>query len=703
MPTGTGSVAVSLHPAATGTETLLRTGTVAVHPVLHGTSQQRHTGTGTVGQTRQLAGVGGQVFTPRTIARCELWTDIVANGGTRLTTGGFVQAETLIGTESIDGTESLQLVIPGASDAASAVREGYVIRVWRSDTDFDEWAVGPLTKTRATGGRVEVTGQPLIYRLGSCGLVTEWQTDPVNGQPQLDVGVSGRTPTEIIQSYIVDHPVLSLQLPWLKVGQIDPTMALDLDWSSQTPLQLLRLIVDAVQATGELCELRLRRDGTAGYAIDLVTTIGSSATQVSLRLGRNLQSLNFKTDPTDRSTRIMPISATLAGFPTFLGYSRWRVVSVNSGAHTLVLEDPAGGSGPIGFDDQLNGWYLVRESTAESKLITDSVFSSQTLTLSAFITGLVAGEYVGFRLTEPGTGLQGSGNGLIPYYLDHPVYSAAISPGIGIKFGTIDRSEMVGVANLCPNSVMRTWTTPTAMPDGWTSFDVYSGIPASTFVGTFAQNTDVLYTQLGGKSLFFSAQSGTIVTPPVKFVPTYANQRVSVRISLLMTQWEAPGCTMRLALGIKLADGSIHTWLEDDRTIQVQPSNAKGAPWVPLAPGVWVDMVLNASDITVPSSGLAYQLPVTQADIDTLPTTAQGLVVLLNIYADTNGPPAGELVEGYLDGVMLTSSIEAPDTITEFGEANPLWQGTNTALGLLAPPQVTYAVSVVDLQRMNPS
>lgn len=612
------------------------------------------------------------------------------DSGARIAASGFIKPSSLVTTQSIANAESLTFQIPRTSQAALVIAENQVARIWRSDTDYEEWTVATIVSRRDKGGSVNVTCKPLLYRLGLCGPVIEWQTDPANGLPQLDVGVSQLTATEIINTYILDGPIATL-LPWLTLGTIEPTVAIDLTWNNATPLQVLRAIIDAIQATGELCELSLRRVSTTSYAIDILHERNSGSTALSLRVGKNLETLEYTLDATDRGTRIQPLTAPLAGSPTFLGAARWLITAKST--NVITLADPAGGVGPVGFDDQLNGLYLYSEAKGTYSLISDSDAALQTVTVASGTNFSVNG-FAGFRTTT---------TGILPYYLEHPIYVQPTFPGVGVKFRTIDRTSVQGVANMVPNAIQRIWSSPTDLPDGYTFAPTFSGLAGSpTGFATFSQNTDPLYTKLGGKSLFFSIGFGAVVSAPIPFVPTRANQRVSLRMSLYLTQWAAVGAQLWVSIGIMLADGTVKQWNANDELAYYQPTSFRQTDiWHPLSANAWDSVGVQGLDITVPSTLPNDTNRVVQADIDALSTTAQGLVVMLWAWSDNS---AGFTpVEGYLDGEMLTLTDEAPDEITEFGKANTLHQDTNVALGLLAPPQSVIAVSMVDLARMNPS
>src|SRR5678815_1540460 len=89
----------------------------------------------------------------------------------------------------------------------------------------------------------------------------------------------------------------------------------------------------------------------------------------------------------------MPLLGPLGGEQTFIE-SRWYVSANSSGV--LTLTDPAGGVGPVGFDDQFNTNYSIyREKTAQLYDITDCA-NPGSVTIASD-PGIAVGEYVQLR------------------------------------------------------------------------------------------------------------------------------------------------------------------------------------------------------------------------------------------------------------------------------------------------------------------
>ncbi len=635
-----------------------------------------------------------------------------------------------------------------------------------------------------------------------------------------------------------------------------------------------------------------------------------------LTLGRNLDTLEVVSDPAERGTQIAPVSKSLAnGEETYLGLGRWRATDGDAGPKTIELADPAGGKGPIGFDNQFIGWLLLREKTAEAFVITDSDAATQTLTLATFPGSLVAdpddGEFFQFRQSPPGTtlaaysyrlsvasvipvppgvpiydaevtalagdvitvrdgwvsgGVQpvasdgqhvgrlvrlseriatdqitdfsygpggygsgraifsfadvsdyqvgdwfrrrrftsypygdinqyqtgfpggmtiiavdtgantvevesrdggtsvhrfifdaaglssdevivyrpvaalreitasdgtahtltlddasgfslGGGNGAVeiliasstsggrvPYFLEHPVYVAPTFPGIGVKFRTINRRNLLGVSNLASNAIVGRWSDLAKLPDGYrfaSPFSFASTTDAPTPGGffNFARETNPLYTRAGPQSLFFSATGGALIFPPIAWTPQFQGQSFSAILALFLTKFANPGSVIAFRFGICLADGSVIPWYDPNRSVQLQPAgpSAPGRPvdfYTRYPTNVWDSLVLRAFDITAPTTANGVTRP-SAADIADL-SNAQGIVPMLTFEGG-----GSERIEGYIGGIGVIEARWEPDDVREHYDANRLHQITNVVLKRFAKPQERYPVGFVDLGRMG--
>ena len=330
--------------------------------------------------------------------------------------------------------------------------------------------------------------------------------------------------------------------------------------------------------------------------------------------------------------------------------------------------------------------HFVRPGT--SSTVTASTLSPNTVTVASAAGWSVAGGNGALELSyTPSTGQ-------IPPWLDHPVYGADrvldTDPGIGLKFGAIERPEYTAVANLSANAVLRNWTG--GMPDG------YAALPVGGS-GTVTQITDPLYTPLSGYS---AKVSGVQVfrTPVISWRPAYPNQRFSFRVKLFIAgKWSGDSTADMLIMrpGYVTADGKAYLFSWNDPIyIAVPPdSSSTITTWQKPAAGQWFDAVLNGFDITT-SKGLGSLGQGGTFD-SSAATVANAVGFFVAICGNGTAPP-----DYYFGGASITATDVAPDAITEFHDANKAHQDVNVALSLIAKPQTEITAEVIDLQRMNP-
>jgi len=212
------------------------------------------------------------VSTQTTAPRLEIWDTLRCNSGTRLAfVGGEDNAPYQIDTtQSYEGEEGITFAIPSNCGAAAFVKEARIATVWRSDSDFDEFFIGKIVRTRGAGGTMVVTAKPPVYRLADVGLVPEWQTTDRTGIPILDVGVAQLSATDILTTYLVNNTKINGQIPWLAVGTIDSATLLDVSWSFASPLAVILAVRDAMQEKDAVpYDMRITRNGTTNYQINI--------------------------------------------------------------------------------------------------------------------------------------------------------------------------------------------------------------------------------------------------------------------------------------------------------------------------------------------------------------------------------------------------------------------------------------------------
>lgn len=332
-------------------------------------------------------------------------TDKLACQGS-VTTYGVLRPEDLIAAgdiQAVDDQESLTFSF-GKSDATGAaraitarMRAGRVVTVVWSDGTFDEWKVREVTQGRGLSGVVSVVCSSLWLDLveranGGVG----WVSDASTPLRNYEYTLTFRTPSNIWTYYVIPNCP-----SWVGSGTINPTTTIpSLPVSRLTPGALALAVRDYLRGIDVGCDVRLRRNGTTNYLLDLVTQVGASANTPVFHPSVALTTLKERTDVATQATRVLVKGATdPTGLPGILGRARW-VVGTPSG-NTLPLTDPNGGSSPVAFDNQWVNGYLLRVKTGATFPITSSSASGGSVTCSGGISTIAAGEYVEFRLTEP--------------------------------------------------------------------------------------------------------------------------------------------------------------------------------------------------------------------------------------------------------------------------------------------------------------
>lgn len=309
--------------------------------------------------------------------------------------------------QALDDSESLtfsyaRLNRYGETRAISAqMRAGRVLTVLWSDAAFDEWRIARVTEGRGRNGVVTVECVPiwrdLVERCDNAS-GRGWVSELIGGERVYEYELTERTATSILTDFVVANAP-----SYVTLGTITPTRTIpSLSVDHMTPWGLARAVCDALHALDVTCELRLRRNGTTDYQIDLVTQVGASAGVAVFHPTNSLLTLERKTDATSQATRVMVNGGTAPDtLPGILGRARW-LVDAPSGT-TLPLTDPNGGTSPVAFDNQFVGQFLYRVLTGKTFAITDSDAATGTVTCGGGVSDIAAGELVEFRLDEPMT------------------------------------------------------------------------------------------------------------------------------------------------------------------------------------------------------------------------------------------------------------------------------------------------------------
>jgi phage minor structural protein len=405
--------------------------------------------------------------------RAELWSDLAAASGARL--AAIPDVASLDETRRTSGDDELKLTLPVESVAYAQVKERRALRVVYVDDTFDEWRILGINESRSSDNAkvgVVSASSPLVDL--SRTLVSRTEAD---GLVHFDFDGLQLTPTEQINSLIL--PALTADgITHFALGTIDPTWPVDQVYQWSTPLAALRQLADT---TG--CELRVRRNGTTNYLIDILTAIGSGAATVDFRIGKNIKGIARDRSSTEQFTRVYP-RGQVDEFGATMARAVWEVVSV--AGSVVRLKDSAGGDGPAQFADQMNGTYL-RKASGTLTLVSVTAVISVLLTdvTVADATSITVGDLLQFRKNAGGDDLT---------YLEAPAQKTAY----GLIAGLVDRPDIPATWNQVKNPSMRVWTgISTVPPDNWTKL----GTP------TLTKTTTAARWRMGGQSCRVQASS----------------------------------------------------------------------------------------------------------------------------------------------------------------------------------------------------
>lgn len=392
----------------------------------------------------------------------EVQTDVRCASG--VTVAFFPAADLAVCRAVLSPTEPETLTIAVRRDdpRADELIAGRVLRTRFADATADrEWDISEFDDA-STDALLGCTARPIGLRMGAAlYLIANAST----GLPETAFTIVGVNATEAIDTYVLP-PLVTAGLSWITRGTVDSTARFDLSGEWATVLEIVRALCDPGRANGEW---QLRRNGDTGYLLDIVDAVGGSAAALTLHSSTNLLATRRSQSLLDAATRLFARGSDVAAERTMAAHL-WRVKTVVD-SEWLELEDIAGGDGPVGFDDQLNGLYLavMNAATFASQLVADSVASTQRVQVPS-TTGITAGEWCRFFKGSTSTGARVTS-------LQHPTRSALPSAGgLGDRTQLYDVPAVRGDCNLVPNPSMRTWTTPTSPPDGWT---VTEGTPAN--------------------------------------------------------------------------------------------------------------------------------------------------------------------------------------------------------------------------------
>lgn len=681
--------------------------------------------------------------------RIETWTALRCQSGTRL---GVLYPQDLTNARdvlAIDDTESLSFSFSrvnrqgGTRSLVSSLVGRTIASVVWDDGSFDERRISLVEDGRGIGGLINVAANPLILDLAegadsSAG--KGFVSSTSNCLRVFDFTVANLTATEIFDTYIIPNCP-----SWVSRGTIDPTVIIpQLSWSRLTPHALALLVRDTLRKMNVTCELRLRRNGTTDYKLDLVTQVGSSATVPVFHPRTSLRSLKRRFDTTQQATRVFVTGETdpseLPGIP---GRARWKVTAVDAGNKKLTLADPNGGNGPIGMTNQWQNAYLVRVLTGRSFQIQASDASAQTVTLLALST-IAADEYVEMRLTEPGNNTRTiatpsprfavTGVGALGEYVQcasNPVtvdgqhldwyarvWTASVGGSVRLDIritGSTAATDRLACDNGVASAVQLTDYVEIVQLDGAGEIPSYldhaTYIPALT-TGYGMKAADLAVTTVmgvtnlvanswmrdwsnganppdgwsvvtggGGGALARNTNASFIRYGPYSYsIDFYANLIQTKRLDVVLAEGNRRISARAYVLFTTFSGGATFTF-------GVYARNADGTLGTLLGSDSFTTAALNAW-ITMEIAGIdigMHQAP-------------YGVVATLQ-----SGALATSLHVGYLDTIEVYGFVSNPETVYEHGDATALHQSGNRKLVADGSPPVAYELTIADVERADPT
>lgn len=563
-------------------------------------------------------------ITARRLRRIEAWSNWVAAGGTRqAVVDDAISCQVTARLED----QSLILTLPLDSLAAASLGARKVVRIDQDNATFDEYRIVNRARddeqkrfviTAHPFRTTDLQGAGLIQRLDSDGVIVH------------DFESLGLTPTGHINTWIL--PALAAAgFTWIALGTITPTQRVDMTYSWDTPLAALLRLAEATQS-----EVDIRRNGSAGYFVDLVTRVNATEQTADIRVDKNLVNVTSDESALEQATRVFPKGAAQDELQATMSRATWLVTNVVGSV--ISLADPAGGKGPIQYDNQLctvNQTAYLRKVDGTLTQVTSSSATNQTVTVAS-ATGVAIGDLVQFRANA-------SGHDLV--FLECPAAASAY----GVKAGVKDVPDVPVTNNLVKNPVMRTWPgSSSAPPTNWTTV----GAP------TITKQTAAPFTAIGGNSIKVTstADGQGVVSDAVPIFPS----TLAPYIAGFARIWVASG-NARVELVIATPSGT--------KVFPMLPDVASATLL-----GQWADVGASGYD----ANGVAA-------------TTAAIRIV-------QNGTAASVF---YVDAAQITQSA-TQEPFFEGSGGTRLWQEANEALRVSSNPFASYSVLLVDLETADP-
>ena len=540
--------------------------------------------------------------------KVELWTDWECAGGTAVG-----QLLVLDGTfsEALDNTDGITLSVLNDDRVTIALRQ--VLRVTDANGTVREYRV-QSRGNNLSDARRSIKGLNVLADLATTGLVRT-----VSGTTTYAVGGTG-SPASLIDTYVLAN-LAADSVSWLGRGTVDSTASITLTApaSGWTRLEWLRAIANA---TG--LELRLRRNGASSYLIDLLTSVGSTASTVPLAFGKQLLDVQDDDDDGDLATAVTVLGATASGAttPYGIGENAWTIGTISgAGPYWVPLADPAGGAAPIAFASQFGtasgsqAAYLLTNS-ATTVQITDSRITPDYAVSVAATAGLTAGNLVQLVADTSATRL-----------------TELRAPNVS-RLHRVDTgaSTIGGPRNLVVNGNVSSWTNTTTL-GAWYN-------PASGHVAEYLRSSPTTETAMVcDGAATFGASSFTFrgVTPGRRF---YRREQLSIA-----------GQINYVADYVVVADGTGRGTINLISTINPGAADGAAVTWYLVNPSGFTNMPSRPASL--PSEGSSTSMVRLQQ------TPNVGVAADNYLY----GIASPVITAKYVPGVLSTLNVAAGITI----------------------------------------
>jgi hypothetical protein len=429
---------------------------------------------------RYFSGGGGEfveTISNRTLIRLEVWSTWACDSGTRLAFLPVSECQTLVTIERTQHDDEGQIVMSKQSASAASLDVGTVIRFLFSDGGFTEWIVWTIDDASRESQLLRISLRSVLTTLDSGAAMLSETTGTVT---TVDLEWKAFAPSDIVDKILTFSP------SWWTVGTVDPTIPVDLSPSGWMPLRALRELVSAIKAQAVGCELHYRRNGTSGYYIDIVTSIGSSVDALDVRTAKNLLGTSRRRDREKYAVAVVPLGT---GSPrATIGKAWWECTAKST--NVLTMQQPVTGGAMLGFDDQLNTSLYLVDDTGTEQQITDCVAGATQQITVASGTNFTVGRW--YRVVANTSGDE---------IVELPKAAGTTGP-----IRAVESSSLDGASNMVPNPAMRVWTGGASVaPDGWTK----------SANGTITLTTTPGLWVYGGQSALFENGAGAanLVSP----------------------------------------------------------------------------------------------------------------------------------------------------------------------------------------------